>query len=140
MALLLAAASGCDGDSPVQPRVEPAHVVVQHVLVGFGSTIPGRPLARTQAQADSMARSIHARAIGGENFDSLVVRYTDDQYPGIYKLANTGVAPAQDEYPRAGFVRGFGDAAFAMEVGQFARVDYDAQDSPYGYHILKRLE
>jgi hypothetical protein len=142
LALVLVAglAAGCGDDDPVQPARPPDHVEVQHVLVGFGGTIPGRPLTRTRSEADSMAHSILDRARAGEDFNQLVQAYTDDAYPGIYALANTGVTPGPSEYPRSAMVQGFGDGAFSLAVGEVTLVPYDSGSSPYGFHIIKRLQ
>lgn len=37
-------------------------------------------------------------------------------------------------------VPGFGDLAFSLEVGDVGIVPYDAKSSPFGWHVLKRLE
>ena len=143
MALVLAGGltAGCGDDDPVQPVVDPRdHVTVQHVLIGFAGTIPGRPVTRTQAEADSLAHSLYDRARAGEDFGLLVQSYSDDGYPGIYQLANTGVTPGPGEYPRSGMVQGFGDGAFSLEIGGTTLVPYQPSSSPYGFHILKRLQ
>ena len=41
---------------------------------------------------------------------------------------------------RSGMVPGFGDTAFSLEVGEVGMTDHHAQASPYGWHIIKRLE
>lgn len=142
LTLVLAAglAAGCGDDDPVQPVRPPNHVEVQHVLIGFAGTIPGRPLTRTESEADSMAQSILDRAVAGEDFGQLVQLYTDDARPGIYRLANTGVTPGPGEYARSGMVQGFADAAFSLAVGEVTLVPYHPTLSPYGFHVIKRLQ
>lgn len=143
LALVIAAAlaAGCGDDDPVQPIIRSRdHIAVQHLLIGFAGSIPGRPVTRTLSEADSLAGSLHIRVRAGEDFDSLVQVYTDDSYPGIYRLANTGVTPAEGEYPRSGMIQGFGDGAFSLEVGGTTLVPYDPRSSPYGFHIIKRLQ
>jgi hypothetical protein len=125
---------------PVAPSTPPEHVEVQHVLIGFAGKIPGKNVTRTQAEAEKLAAEILARARKGEDFDQLVQKYTDDQWPGIYTLANNGVQPGKDEFPRSGMVKGFGDVAFRLSPGNIDVAPYDAAISPYGWHIIKRLK
>jgi hypothetical protein len=141
---VLVALAGCSADRTTAPRgnVQPQHVEVQHVLVGFEGTVPGKAITRSQAEAESLAAVVLARANAGEDFAGLVEQYTDDQYPGIYFLANTGV-PADlqlPEYPRGTMVKAFGDVAFSLPVGAVGLATYDAQASPFGFHVIKRLE
>lgn len=123
------------------PRAEPDHVVVQHCLVGFKKSVPNKKLDRTKGEAGDLAEDIYARAKDGEDFDALVEQYTDDRHPGILRVANEGV-PRMDakEYPRSDLAAWFGDAAFELEVGQYALVKYSVVNSPFGWHIVKRLE
>lgn len=41
---------------------------------------------------------------------------------------------------RDGMVPAFGDVAFSLEVGEVGLAPYDAKSSPFGWHIIKRLE
>lgn len=124
------------------PSDEPRYVVVQHILIGFDGSIPGKDVNRTQEEAAELAASIFARVQGGEDFDQLVRDYTDDSYPGIYKMANFGVEGDMEQavFPRAQMVRAFGDVGFPLEVGEVGLAEYDPQSSKYGWHIIKRIE
>ena len=119
---------------------EPEHITIQHVLIGFTGSVPGKNITRTQDEAKKLAEEILARAKKGEDFDGLVKKYTDDSPPGIYAMANNGVAPAAGEYARKGMVPAFGDAGFPLQVGEFGMASYDKTKSPYGWHIVKRLK
>jgi len=127
-------------------------VKVQHVLVGFGRAagyrgrrIPPRALKRRQEKAESLAQEIFSRAKGGADFTELVRIYSDDQIapgtttPGVYTLVE-GRPAGQGESPRSGMVKGFGDMAFGLGVGDVGLVPYAEGDSPFGFHIIKRLE
>ena len=126
--------------TPTAPATPPDHIEVQHVLIGFEGKVPGKPVTRSQAEAEKLAGEILDRARKGEDFDQLVQKYTDDAWPGIYGLANTGVTPAQGEYPRSGMVKGFSDVAFSLSPGNVAVAEYDAKLSPFGWHIIKRVK
>jgi hypothetical protein len=127
---------------PQKPATPPAHVLVQHILIGFQGSVPQKQIARTKEDAEKLAKEVLERARKGENFDALVQQYTDDQFPGVYGLANNGVTPdvAKQEYARDGMVAGFGDVAFELSPGNVGMADYDAKKSPFGWHIIKRLE
>ena len=144
--LLLAAAPNSSDPKPAAPTPaaagskQPDHITIQHVLIGFTGSVPRKTITRTQDEAKKLAEEIFARAKKGENFDKLVKTYTDDSAPGLYKLANNGVAPAADEYARSGMVPAFGDAGFPLQVGEIAMAPYDKEKSPYGWHIVKRVK
>ena len=128
--------------TPPAAATEPDHIQVQHVLVGFKGSVPGRPITRSQEEAKTLAYDILARAQKGEAFDSLVVKYTDDSPPGIYGMSNKNIPPdaAKGEYSRTGMVPAFGDVGFKLAVGAIGVADYDPRTSPYGYHVIKRLQ
>lgn len=126
--------------TPVAPATPPDHIEVQHVLIGVAGKVPGKSVTRTPAEAEALANEILGRARSGEDFDQLVQKYTDDQWPGFYGLANTGVTPAQGEYPRADMVKGFSDVAFSLSPGNVGMTQYDPQTSPFGYHIIMRTK
>jgi cyclophilin family peptidyl-prolyl cis-trans isomerase len=142
------------GDKMTKVRVEgmpamqePDRVTVQHILIGFkdavgfqGNAAPERAKARTQEQARTLAYDLLTRTKGGENFNKLVTDFSDDSYPGIYSMANTGVTPVGDEFKRIGIVQAFGDLSFRLKIDEIGITDYDPQASPFGYHIIKRLK
>ena len=118
----------------------PAHIQVQHVLIGFTGSVPGKNISRSKEEARTLAYQILDRAKAGEDFDALVRQYTDDSPPGIYGMSGTGVPAAQGEYPREQMVPAFGNVGFAIQVGEVGIADYDATASPFGYHVIKRLQ
>ena len=132
-----AAAPAATAQSPLPA----GHIEVQHVLIGFVGTIPGKNITRSEAEAKTLAYQILDRAKKGEDFGQLVQKYTDDQYPGIYRLADRGQTADQaaGEFPRDGMVKGFSNTAFSLKVGDVGIADYNKPDSPYGWHIIKRL-
>jgi len=128
---------------PPQDRAGQAdYIVVQHLLVAFEGSVPGKPVTRSQEEAKALAEELFERAKSGEDFDALITEYTDDSPPGIYKMANFGVQAdmGQGVFARARMVRAFGDVGFPLEVGEFGLAQYDPQASQYGWHIIKRIE
>jgi Xaa-Pro aminopeptidase len=131
--------------SAVQPRKapgEPDRIAVQHILIAFKGSIPEPKVTRTSEEALVLAMEIFERAKKGEDFDALVKKYTDDEYPGIYKMTNIGVSPNKEkkEYARTGMVRSFGDVGFSLPLGGVGLAVYDPLRSKYGWHIIKRVE
>jgi hypothetical protein len=156
--LLLAAFAACGGCSllkdvglaPAEPDPaavarevtpdEPSHVVVEHVLISFeGTKVAGA--TRTKDEARALAQNVLEQAKGGRDFEELVRLYSDDRGGGgKIALANYNVPPDAGELERRKMVRGFGAAAFALAVGEIGFVEYDANASPYGWHVVKRLK
>ena len=123
-------------------RTGPDRVVVRHVLVAFKGSVPDAKVTRSLEEAGALAADLFERAKAGEDFDGLVKRFTNDEYPGIYRMTNFGVEPLQEkkEFPRGGMVWSFGEVGFGLEVGAVGLAAYDARNSKYGWHIIKRLE
>jgi hypothetical protein len=119
---------------------EPPHVVVQHVLIAFeGADIPGA--TRTRDEAGRLAKRVLEEARRGRPFPDLVRLYSDDRHgDGTYALANWGVPAGPQETDRQRMVRGFGNLAFTLAVGEFGVVEHDPQKSPFGWHVMKRLK
>ncbi len=124
------------------------HIAVQHILIGFKDAIgfqgnpPPKAASRTQEDARKLAYELLDRAEKGEDYDKLVQEYTDDSAPGLYSLANIGVAADQatGEYGRKNMVPAFGDVGFKLKVGEVGIADYDPATSPYGWHVIKRVK
>ena len=127
------------GTMPVKPAIAPAHIEVQHILIGFAGSVPGKGITRTKDEAYKLAHEILDKARKGANFDSLVAKYTDDSPPGIYKMAAEGVPPQLGEYGRKQMVPAFGNVGFAISPGNIDIAEYDPTASPFGWHIIKRL-
>jgi PPIC-type PPIASE domain len=141
-----AATAPTAGASTVNTSGQPQHITVQHILIGFkdaigfGGSPPAKAAARTQDQAKTLAYQVLDMAKKGQDYDALVTQYTDDSPPGIYKMANSGVTPSgTDEYSRDGMVPAFGNVGFTLQVGEIGIADYDPTTSPYGWHIIKRI-
>ena len=132
---------------PPDPTAAPAaaapagdHIKLQHILIAFAGKVPGKNITRSEAEARQLAEEILNRAKGGEDFDTLVRTHTDDAHPGIYGLSNSGVPPAPGEFSRDRMVPAFGEVGFSLAPGEIGMAPYDARKSPYGWHIIKRLE
>lgn len=123
-------------------KKEPRHVTVQHILIAFKGSIPKDSVRRTQFEAELLVKEIFMRAKEGQDFDKLVKNFSDDQYPGIYRMSNFDVEPdeSEGEYPRSKMVKAFGDLSFRLSVDQIGLAKYDPETCKYGWHIIKRIE
>lgn len=125
---------------------EPAFITVQHVLIGFEGSVPGKGITRSKEEAEALAKEVLSKAEAGEDFLTLVETHTDDSPPGIYKMANFGVkvgrpaSPSEMVYQRGSMVPAFGDTGFPLEVGETGLASFDKKTSPYGWHVVKRIE
>ena len=119
---------------------EPDVIVVQHILIGFKKSVPNQELERSKKDARALAEELLQRASDGDEFAPLVEEYTNDTYPGIYKLSNTRAPLLPDARQRKEMVSAFGNAAFRLEIGEVGMAKYNSMTSPYGWHIIKRLE
>jgi len=118
---------------------QPAHVVVQHVLISFdGAGVPG--VTRSQDEARALAERVLAQAQTGIDFAEMVRLYSDDRGGnGTYSIANWGVPTDSGEVERRKMARAFGAMAFTLPVGQIGIVPYDSNTSPFGWHVVKRV-
>ena len=127
-------------EAPAVKAPEADHIKVQHCLIAFKGSLPKPTVTRTKDEAKKLAYEILEKARKGEDFDALVKEYTDDAHPGIYGMSNLGKPPKPDYYPRDKMVPAFGDTGFPLQVGEYGISDFDPKKSPYGWHIVKRIE
>jgi hypothetical protein len=133
-------------DAAAEPFVEADAIKVQHILIGFKDAVgfqgraPAGAQNRTQEQAKELADSLLKRARDGEDFGALVKEFTDDSPPGIYGMTNIGKPRKQGYYPRNEMVPAFGDTGFPLRLDEIGMSEYDTKKSPYGWHIVKRIE
>ncbi|MEM7456905.1 MAG: peptidylprolyl isomerase [Planctomycetota bacterium] len=126
---------------------EPGAITIQHILIGFAGSVPGKSITRSPEEALKLVDEIKQKLADGADFDELVREHTDDSHPGIYKMVNHGEQgsraggdPSQWIFKRNEMVAGFGDVGFTLEVDGVGVAEYDAESSPFGYHIIKRIE
>jgi hypothetical protein len=121
---------------------EPKYITVQHILIGFHGSVPGKPITRSKEEAESLAEEILEKARGGADFDELVKEYTDDSHPGIYEMSNFGVQADMSKrvFARNRMVPAFGNVGFSLGVGDMGIAAHDVKESPYGWHIIKRIK
>ena len=143
--VLCAAFAGCD-DSP-KPLVksgakgEPKKVRVLHVLVAFQGAKNAAPnVTRTHDEAEVLASGILGRARRGEDFKKLIKDYSSDKGEGNYIVVNHGFPARGGEQRRGDLAKSFSNMAFSLDVGEIGLAPYHSLDSPFGFHVIKRIE
>ncbi|MCA8952340.1 MAG: peptidylprolyl isomerase [Planctomycetes bacterium] len=126
----------------LQARAEHAAetVRVKHVLIQFKGVNRSRA-TRSKEEAEMLAAEIYKKATAGEDFDALM-KQSEDPGPGDYTMS-TAAKPPAGAFKRSGpggMVAAFGDVGWRLEVGQVGVAPFDAVASPFGWHIIKRLE
>lgn len=126
-----------------RPEHQAPSVTLQHCLIAVEGLVPG--ITRTPAEAEQRTAELYAMLRAGADFDALVKANTDDEHPGIYRLSLVpGDTPGV--YPREAMVLAFGDVGWRLAVGEVGIARYDGErfdveaKSPFGYHLIKRLE
>ena len=106
-------------------------VKVQHVLVAFVGAKRGSESKRTYDEARKLTEELLQRARGGEDFAGLMKTYSTDEGGGTYTLTQ------QD---RSGYAENFHQIAFRLAVGEIGVAPHHRSKSPFGWHVIKRLE
>ena len=128
-------------DAPqVLDNGEPSAITVQHCLIGFSGSLPGKRIERSQQEAGVLAAELLEKLNAGEDFDKIIKTYTNDSPPGIYQMVNSGLPVSRGVYSRDGMVPAFGNVGFKLDVGEYGLSEFDPTTSPYGWHIIKRLK
>jgi hypothetical protein len=140
LALLLFACSEPADETPLgreaaallaRPEQNVPKVKLQHVLLAFVGAMRGSESGHTMEEARTLTSDVLARARAGEDFTALMKQYTGDDGPGTYVLT-------QDD--RDGYAKSFGDVGFRLQVGEIGVAPYHHAKSPFGWHVIKRLE
>lgn len=114
-----------------KPEHEAQNIAVQHILIGFAGSVGAKPITRTRDEAEALAAKLFRDIQNGADFDGLVKQHTDDAYPGRYPMSTAS---------RRSMVGGFGDVGWRLEVGEVGVAPHDQRKSPFGWHIIKRVE
>ena len=91
----------------------------QHILIGFEGFA-------TDAEALALVESLYARLLAGEDFESLMLEYSDDQNPNL--------PPDTYTFTLGVMVPEFERGTRELEIGQIS----EPIRSFFGYHIIRR--
>lgn len=144
VALLALLPLACSGDPPddsplgreaaallARPEQQVDKVTVQHVLLAFVGATRGSESGHTFEEARVLAADVLARARAGEDFIVLMQQESGDEGPGTYTLTQAD---------RDTYAEDFGAVAFRLAVGEIGVAAYHRTRSPFGWHVIKRIE
>ena len=106
-------------------------ITVQHILIAFAGAPRIRDVTRTKAEAQELAEKVWREAVAGADFKSLMKTHSNDGGGGEYPMTKAG---------RTQMVAAFGNVGFRLKVGEIGVAPWHASDSPYGWHIIKRIK
>jgi hypothetical protein len=122
-------------------RVAPRRVKVKQILVRWSGAPGGQGSKLDRSEAELLARALLERARGGAEFDRLVANETD---AGLAVEVLTVVADANargaGEYSRADLPPALGELVFNLDVGEVGLCRFHEKESPYGWHVVLRVE
>ena len=149
-----------NGEPKAEPQAQepaaavPAVITVDHILIG----VQGHPrmrVQRTEEEARQLVADIEAKLESGEDWTALKQQYSDDPgrdgvKGGPYTM-DENQRPrdmekiSQGTFARSDMAKAFGDVSYTLQVGeigvaQFQRNATGAGDSPFGFHIIKRVK
>lgn len=111
------------------PELGPSEIHARHILVSHvDSRSAAEGITRTREEAQALAEAISRRARAGEDWDALHAAHSDE--PNGPPGGDLGT------FGRGQMVPAFERAAFGLEVREIS----DAVESPFGFHVIQRLE
>ncbi len=122
------------------PEKDVTKIKVVHILIGLKDAgLPG--VSRSLDEAEKRAANTYQRILAGEDFHELVKELSDDSGEGIYTMISEGM-PDHGKliFLRKEMVSAFGDVGWKLEPEEIGISAYDPATSPFGFHIIKRLE
>lgn len=137
---LVAACSEPPDESPLgrecaailaRPEQKVDGVRVQHVLLAFVGAKRGSESKHTKAEAEKLAADVLAKARAGDDFAALVKAHSYDEGDGIFRITKQN---------RGDFAPWFADVACRLAPGETGIASYHRINSPFGWHVIKRLD
>jgi hypothetical protein len=145
--LLALSLAGCGDSKPATPPGPPDRVTVDHILIGVENNDPNSQFQgkRSAPAAKKFAYELFEKLKGGADWAAAKKENSEDTKGGRpaggpYTMPNYGVKPGPGEIPRGDMAANFGNVSFKLAVGEIGIADYDRKNSPFGYHIIKRVK
>ena len=137
----LAALRANVSETAARPEHTDPLVEVSHILIAFKDAARSSA-TRSKDEAEQLAAELLARARAGEDFEQLRQEFTDDRQAGkageaIYRMS---LEPKQRYYQRGRMVAAFGNVGWRLAPDEIGVAAHEPQDSPFGWHIIKRVK
>ena len=123
-------------------RQAPTHgprVRVRHILIAFRGAQRSTQ-SRSKEEAEQLAAELYARLLAGEDMQALMKQYSNDSGGGDYKMDAGSGDMANGVYARGRMAGAFGDTGWRLEVDEIGVAPFDPVKSPFGWHIIQRVE
>ena len=124
---------------------QPQHITVQHILIGFKDAVgfqgsaPPKAAARTQEEAKTLAYQVLDMAKRARITTNWWLNTRTTRRPACTRCRTAALPLPPAKYSRDGMVPAFGNVGFTLQVGEIGIANYDPATSPYGWHIIKRV-
>jgi peptidyl-prolyl cis-trans isomerase B (cyclophilin B) len=121
---------------PVDPK-DPLPGVYRLTVPGYPDPQLYQGVVQRQSMMATLLKETEAKLRAGEitNRQWLTELGKQEAQAGIVAFVQ-----GARSFPRDEMVPAFGDVGFALAVGEFGLAPYDQTASPFGWHVIKRLE
>lgn len=121
---------------PVDPK-DPLPGVYRITVPGYTDPSLYQGVVQRQSMMHTLLKETEAKLRAGEinNRQWLTELSKQEAQQGIQAFVQGARSFARDE-----MVPAFGDVGFALEVGEVGLAPYDQRASPFGWHVIKRIE
>lgn len=125
-----------------RPEQDVEIIEVQHILISFQGASPQIKATRSREEAEKLTAGLLAKIQAGTDFSALMAEHSEDPGPGVYGMCNSKSKQdqANNVMWRKDMVPAFGNVGWRLKVGEVGVAPYHGNDSPYGWHIIKRLK
>lgn len=126
-----------------QRAEESADIIeVQHILISFKDANPRVTATRSREEAEKLTAGLLAKITAGTDFTGLMKENSDDPGPGVYGMSKEKTKQDSNNNImwRGDMVPAFGNVGWRLKVGEVGVAPYHGIDSPFGWHIIKRLK
>ncbi|MBP9892207.1 MAG: peptidylprolyl isomerase [Planctomycetes bacterium] len=129
-------------DVAERPEQEVEMIEVQHILISFQGANPQIKATRSRDEAEKLTAGLLAKIQAGTDFSALMAEHSEDPGPGVYGMSKSKSRqdPANNIVPRSNMVPAFSNVGWRLKVGEVGVAPYHGNDSPFGWHIIKRLK
>jgi len=125
-----------------QPRAVPNRVRVMQIHVPWKDSKGSHGATRTREEARTLAEDCYRRALAGEEFEQLADRFHDQDsgMPPSLTVVARGTKAEPGERTSRSLPTAFARLIFRLDVGEVGICQDHVEESPFGWHVVKRIE